>query len=86
MKIVQRGNRQLRVADGRLEEMLKAGYTQVDEKTGQLMERPAKEDGVKALKKENDALKKANKALEEANKALEEQAAALIAQLQAKET
>lgn len=73
MKIVQRGNKQLRVDDDRLEDMLKAGYDQVDEKTGKLVRRAKGEDDVKALKKENAALKKANEALEE-------QLAALTAQ------
>lgn len=34
MKLVQRGNRQLRVADECLEDMLRAGYVEVDDKTG----------------------------------------------------
>ena len=62
MKTVQRGNKQLRVADDRLEDMLKSGYVEVDEKTGELLSAPA-EDPVAALRKENAALKKENKAL-----------------------
>lgn len=63
MKTVQRGNKQLRVADDRLEGMLKAGYVEIDEKTGEPVAVPAKEDGSSALKKENATLKKENKAL-----------------------
>lgn len=63
MKIVQRGNKQLRVADDRLDGMLKAGYVEINEKTGQPVTTPDKKDSVSALKKENTALKKENKAL-----------------------
>lgn len=34
MKLVQRDNKQLRVEDDRLEEMLRAGYVEVDRRTG----------------------------------------------------
>lgn len=57
MKTVQRGNKQLRVADDRLEGMLKAGYVEVDEKTGRPVNTPAKEADNAALKKENKELK-----------------------------
>lgn len=63
MKIVQKGNKQLRVADDRLEDMLKSGYVEVDMKTGKPVAPPVKEDNRSALKKENAALKKENKAL-----------------------
>lgn len=63
MKTVQRGNKQLRVADDRLEDMLKAGYVEVDEKTGKPVNVPTKEPAAAALKKENAALKKENKNL-----------------------
>ena len=62
MKTVQRGNKQLRVADDHLEEMLKAGYVEVDGKTGRVLNAPAAVDAA-ALKKENAALKKENKEL-----------------------
>lgn len=62
MKIVQRGNKQLRVADDRLNDMLNAGYSEIDEKTGKLIRNEPK-DEVKSLKEENAALKKANKEL-----------------------
>lgn len=60
MKTVQKANKQLRVADDRLEDMRKAGYFEVDGKTGKRLGGPAKEEGVAALKKENAALKKEN--------------------------
>lgn len=57
MKLVQKGNRQLRIQDDRLDAMLAAGYTEVDQKTGKLLKKePA--DELKALKKENTELKK----------------------------
>lgn len=34
MKLIQRANKQLRVADDRAEDYLKAGYFEVDPKTG----------------------------------------------------
>ena len=69
MKIVQKGNRQLRIPNDRLDAMLAAGYTEVDEKTGKLLvKKPV--DEVKALKQENAALKKANKELTEKLEAL----------------
>ena len=63
MKTVQKGNKQLRVADDRLEDMLKSGYVEVDGKTGKPVNIPAKEENAAALKKENAALKKENKEL-----------------------
>lgn len=63
MKTVQRGNKQLRVADDRLEDMVKSGYVEVDERTGKPVNVPAKEADAAALKKENGALKKENKDL-----------------------
>lgn len=64
MKIVQRGNKQLRVSDDRLEDMLKAGYVEIDEKTGKPVEVDTPDDKAdKALKKENAALKKENEEL-----------------------
>lgn len=60
--IVQKGNKQIRVADDRLADMQARGFVQVDEKTGKLMKKePA--DEIKSLKKENAALKKENKEL-----------------------
>lgn len=69
MKTVQRGNKQLRVADDRLDDMCKAGYVEVDEKTGKPVAAP-EQDNAKAMKKENAALKKENKALKEQVEAL----------------
>lgn len=63
MKLVQRGNKQLRVADDRLEDMLKAGYIELDEKTGKPVRPPAAKTEADALRKENAALKKENKEL-----------------------
>ena len=62
MKLVQKGNRQLRIQDDQLDAMLAAGYTEVDEKTGKLLtKKPV--DEVATLKKENTALKKEIKEL-----------------------
>ena len=72
MKLVQKGNRQLRVQDDQLENMLAAGYTEVDEKTGKLLNKEPK-DAMGALKKENDALKKDIETLKKENDALTEQ-------------
>lgn len=64
MKIVQKGNKQLRVADDQLSNYEAKGYEEIDQKTGKpLVKEPV--DEVKALKKENTALKKANKELTE---------------------
>lgn len=61
MKLIQKGNRQLRVDDVRAEELIKAGYVELDPVTGN----PVKvEPTEKDLKKENAALKKENKALQ----------------------
>lgn len=72
MKLVQKGNRQLRIQDDQLENMLAAGYTEVDEKTGKLLKKEPK-DALSALKKENDALKKDIESLKKANDDLTEQ-------------
>ena len=64
MKLVQKGNKQLRVADDQLANYLAKGYGEIDQKTGKpIVKEPV--DDVKALKKENDALKKTNKELTE---------------------
>ena len=69
MKIVQKGNKQLKIADDQLANYEVKGYAEIDQKTGKPI---AKEsvDEVKALKKENSALKKANKELAEQLEAL----------------
>lgn len=69
MKIVQKGNKQLKIADDQLANYEVKGYAEIDQKTGKPI---AKEpvDEVKALKKENSALKKANKELTEQLEAL----------------
>lgn len=64
MKIVQKGNRQLRVPDGQLSGYLDKGYAEVDQKTGKLIQKEPS-DKEAALKKENAALKKENKDLKE---------------------
>lgn len=64
MKIVQKGNKQLRIADDLLADFLAKGYSEVDQKTGKLIQKEPV-DEVKALKKENATLKKANKELAE---------------------
>jgi len=64
MKLIQKGNRQLRVDDVRADQLLKAGYIEIDEKTGKPV-KGAEDKGDKDLKKENAALKKENKELQE---------------------
>lgn len=66
MKIVQKGNKQLRIADERLDEMLGRGYSEVDQKTGKLIsKKDAKASELSALKRENAELKNENNALKE---------------------
>lgn len=62
MKLVMKGNKQLRISDDRLNDMLRAGYSEVDERTGKVLT-PAAEPKLDALKKENAAIKAANKEL-----------------------
>lgn len=64
MKIVQKGNKQLRVADEQLDEMLNRGFVEVDQKTGKLLKKDPK-DELTALKKENAVLKKEIQTLKE---------------------
>ena len=69
MKIVQKGNKQLRIADDQLANYEARGYAEIDQKTGKpIVKEPV--DEVKALKKEITALKKANKELTEQLEAL----------------
>lgn len=63
MKLVQKGNRQLRIQDDRLDAMLAVGFVEVDEKTGKLLKKETAVDETKALKKENASLKKEVKEL-----------------------
>ena len=64
MKLIQKGNRQLRVDDVRADELLKAGYVEIDKATGKpiIVETEAQK-AEKALKAENEALKKENESL-----------------------
>lgn len=74
MKIVQKGNKQLKVADERLDEMLSRGFAEVDQKTGKLLaKKDPKADKIAALEKENAELKKGNAELQKEIKALKEQ-------------
>ena len=73
MKMVMKGNKQLRVADERVEEMLAVGFCEVDAKTGKIMREP-KQDALAELKKENKALKKENEALKKENETLKKEA------------
>ncbi len=79
MKTVQRGNKQLRVADDRLEDMLKSGYIEVDGKTGKPLVSPGREPDAASLKRDNTALKKENAALKKANEELRAQVEAMTA-------
>ena len=60
MKIVQKGNKQLRIKDEHLEAKLKAGYVEIDEKTGKPVKVKNKEPDVKVLETEIKALKAEN--------------------------
>lgn len=62
MKLIQKGNKQLRVDELALKTMLENGYEEIDEKTGKPLNTSEK-DEKEALKKENAALRKENKAL-----------------------
>ena len=73
MKMVMKGNKQLRVADERVEEMLAVGFCEVDAKTGKIPREP-KQDALAELKKENKALKKENEALKKENETLKKEA------------
>lgn len=73
MKVVMKGNKQLRVADERVEEMLAVGFCEVDAKTGKILREP-KQDALAELKKENKALKKENEALKKENETLKKEA------------
>lgn len=64
MKIVQKGNKQLRVADERLDEMLRRGFVEIDQKTGKPINKTPK-DELAELKKENAMLKKKIQSLTE---------------------
>lgn len=72
MKIVQKNNRQLRVADDRVNEFLNAGYQEIDQKTGKpIVKEPA--DETRALKRKVAALEKENAALRERLEKLSQQ-------------
>lgn len=73
MKMVMKGNKQLRVADERVEEMLAVGFCEVDAKTGKILREP-KQDALAELKKENKTLKKENEALKKENETLKKKA------------
>lgn len=62
MKMVMKGNKQLRVPDDRVEDMLQKGFSEVDPKTGKIIREP-KQDEAKVLKKEIKTLEKENKDL-----------------------
>ena len=77
MKVVQKENRQLRVADDRLETMRQSGYVEVDTRTGKPVPVPEEENSAAALKRENAALKKENRNLKEQIEGLTVQLSAL---------
>lgn len=76
MKLIQKGNRQLRVDDVRAEQLLAAGYVEIDQKTGKpiIVETEA-EKAEKAAKKELADLKKENAELQKENAELKEKLA-----------
>ena len=77
MKVVQKENRQLRVADDRLETMRQSGYVEVDARTGKPVPVLEEENSAAALKRENAALKKENKDLKSQIEGLTAQISAL---------
>ena len=77
MKLIQKGNKQLRVDDVRAEAMLKAGFVEIDEKTGKPI--------LSAEEKAENDLKKEIKDLRKENKELKAQVAELTAKLNAAE-
>lgn len=79
MKMVMKGNKQLRVPEERVPMYLAQGYSEVDAKTGKVIREP-KQDELKVLKKENKELKEENKELKEKIKALESELLAEKAQ------
>lgn len=66
MKLIMRGNKQLRIPEERLEDMLAAGYCEIDENSGRVLRSAAVRSDVgaslEALKKENEALRKKTRA------------------------
>lgn len=81
MKLVQKGNRQLRIQDDRLDAMLAAGFSEVDPETGKLLKKEPV-DETKKLKKEIAELKKENTELKKENAQLKEQLQAAAANAQ----
>jgi major membrane immunogen (membrane-anchored lipoprotein) len=69
MKLMQKGNRQLRVADERADDMIKSGYVEIDQKTGKPVRVEPKPDDkeavIKSLEAENAELKKENLSLKD---------------------
>ena len=69
MKLMQKGNKQLRVADERADELIKSGYVEIDQKTGQPVRVEPKPDDkdsiIKALEADNAELKKENLSLKD---------------------
>ena len=66
MKLIQKGNKQLRVDDVRAEQMLKSGFVEIDQATGKpIVVETEAQKAEKALKKEIKDLRKENKELKE---------------------
>ena len=64
MKLIQKANRQLLVDDVRAEQLLKAGYVEIDRETGKpIVAETEAQKAEKALLLENEALKKENEEL-----------------------
>lgn len=60
MKLIQRGNKQLRIADDQIEQYREIGYIEVDEITGKPLSVPAETNDVEA---ENERLRIENEEL-----------------------
>lgn len=82
MKMVMKGNKQLRVPDERVDAMLEQGFAEVDPKSGKVI-RERKQDEVTELKKQIKDLEKTNKKLEAELKKADKEVEALKAELEA---
>ena len=64
MKLIQKGNRQLLVDDVRAEQLIKAGYVEIDRETGKpIVVETEAQKAERAMRLENEALKQENEQL-----------------------
>lgn len=78
MKLIQKGNRQLRVDDVRAAELIKAGYVEIDRETGKpIVVETEAQKAEKALRLEHEALLQENETLKQENEQLKAEIAKL---------